>query len=329
MNTLRLAAALAAGILAADAAAISFIARVDEAEWKQESSPFECRLWQPIPVYGEAVFSRKAGEALAFKLESDRDLLARGKALLEVKSPSWNPGMRTENLGYVPVVRGHTPISLPDKTADRLISSLYDGYQASFTRQPWYGAPESVTVSVSPANFKNAYNSYRSCLAELLPVNYSQISRSRLSFAGGGTELSNAVKDRLDLIVRYAMADRKINGFFVDGYTDSRGRRSDNAKLSQRRADAVTRYLLDQGIPRESIVTRFHGEHYPAFSNDTASGRAKNRRVTVRLEKLPPEELESVLQTARERRTIEQAAEEGDTAPDAAAGTAAETSQGA
>ena len=47
------------------------------------------------------------------------------------------------------------------------------------------------------------------------------------------------------------------------------------------------KYLVSGGVDRASIVLRWHGERYPVASNRTVAGRAKNRRVTVRVSKEP------------------------------------------
>ena len=67
----------------------------------------------------------------------------------------------------------------------------------------------------------------------------------------------------------------------VEGHTDSVGSDAYNQKLSQRRAEAVRKYLVDHGIPSNRISTEGFGESRPVASNDTADGRAQNRRVEL------------------------------------------------
>ncbi|MEJ0036570.1 MAG: OmpW family outer membrane protein [Gammaproteobacteria bacterium] len=67
----------------------------------------------------------------------------------------------------------------------------------------------------------------------------------------------------------------------IHGYTDSRGPDAFNQKLSERRAASVVAYLVARGIPSENLVARGFGEASPIASNETADGRAQNRRVTV------------------------------------------------
>ncbi len=71
----------------------------------------------------------------------------------------------------------------------------------------------------------------------------------------------------------------------VEGHTDSLGDDSYNQQLSQRRAQAVVDLLVNEhGIARERLQPVGYGETRPVASNDTAEGRAENRRVMATLE---------------------------------------------
>jgi OOP family OmpA-OmpF porin len=66
------------------------------------------------------------------------------------------------------------------------------------------------------------------------------------------------------------------------GYTDSVGPEEYNLNLSNRRADSVAAYLMNNyGVKQDQIVVNWYGEANPVASNDTAEGRAQNRRVEV------------------------------------------------
>jgi outer membrane protein OmpA-like peptidoglycan-associated protein len=69
----------------------------------------------------------------------------------------------------------------------------------------------------------------------------------------------------------------------VAGHTDSTGATDYNQRLSERRANTVAQYLRARSVMDSRIVTRGYGEAYPIASNDTASGRAQNRRVELTL----------------------------------------------
>jgi OmpA-OmpF porin, OOP family len=67
----------------------------------------------------------------------------------------------------------------------------------------------------------------------------------------------------------------------VNGYTDSIGSEAYNLKLSERRANAVVNYLERQGIPASQLIPHGYGKTNFVASNDTAEGRAQNRRVEL------------------------------------------------
>ncbi len=69
----------------------------------------------------------------------------------------------------------------------------------------------------------------------------------------------------------------------VDGHTDSVGDPGYNQRLSERRADTVARYLTAQGVQPVRVAAYGYGERYPIASNETAEGRAMNRRVELTL----------------------------------------------
>lgn len=70
----------------------------------------------------------------------------------------------------------------------------------------------------------------------------------------------------------------------ITGYTDSTGSEQYNQDLSMRRAQAAQEYLVSKGVDQKRIVLSGMGESNPIASNDTAEGRAQNRRVEVKAE---------------------------------------------
>jgi len=67
----------------------------------------------------------------------------------------------------------------------------------------------------------------------------------------------------------------------IEGYTDSTGSDSYNLSLSQRRAEAVQNFLLQNNISPQQMVVRGYGEDYPVTTNNTEAGRQQNRRVEI------------------------------------------------
>ncbi|MDE2235805.1 MAG: OmpA family protein [Gammaproteobacteria bacterium] len=96
--------------------------------------------------------------------------------------------------------------------------------------------------------------------AHLLPVSQSTLNHA-----------VDVLKDNPDVEVQVA------------GYTDNTGKPAYNVTLSQRRAEAVMQYLVDHGIDAGRLSAKGYGQADPLASNTTAAGRAKNRRVELRI----------------------------------------------
>jgi outer membrane protein OmpA-like peptidoglycan-associated protein len=114
-----------------------------------------------------------------------------------------------------------------------------------------------------------------------LSDNYTQAETQTVTFAVNSSTLSNQARQTLD-----ALASKLSGaGFLVElqGFTDSSGSENYNINLSQRRAEAVTRYLVSKNIPLFRISVVGLGEEMPVASNNTSAGRTQNRRVEVKV----------------------------------------------
>ncbi len=270
---------------AVSALSLTFQAPIEETEWRLTPSIFECIFVQPIPDYGEGVFYHEAGEDLMFHLRAKKNLMGSGQAALHIEPPNWSPSQLAIDLGYVDVKQQDRPLNVDPMRANKMMQALLKGLQPTFTRKARYDETEPIRVSLSAANFKSFYKDYLGCVTGLLPVNFRQVAKSKVNFGGGGDRISALEKKKMDLIILYVKADPKVKAIYVDGHSDSSGRRYHNRRLSEQRALNVTEYMVKKGLNPEMITTRYHGERYPVASNKTRAGRSANRRVTIRLEK--------------------------------------------
>jgi outer membrane protein OmpA-like peptidoglycan-associated protein len=98
--------------------------------------------------------------------------------------------------------------------------------------------------------------------------------------------------DRIaDSMVRYP--DSLID---VYGHTDSTGSDSYNQSLSERRASTVANYLISRGVSAARIRSQGFGETMPVASNATVEGRARNRRVEIKIVPISREQVEAARQ---------------------------------
>ncbi len=91
---------------------------------------------------------------------------------------------------------------------------------------------------------------------------------------------SNAI---LDAIVKM-MKENPSYILKIGGHTDDVGNDAANLTLSQNRADAVAKYLIEHGVEPNRVAATGYGETQPVNSNKTAAGKARNRRVELDLE---------------------------------------------
>jgi OOP family OmpA-OmpF porin len=108
---------------------------------------------------------------------------------------------------------------------------------------------------------------------------------TELTLKGVTFALNSATLTAQDQLLLDSVAGilRQRPQFNVDvvGHTDSTGSDALNQDLSERRAASVRDYLVEQGIPAERLTSRGAGSSEPIADNDTAEGRALNRRVTL------------------------------------------------
>ena len=101
------------------------------------------------------------------------------------------------------------------------------------------------------------------------------------SFPSGGSEIQSENFPLLKKIIQ-AIGQFPGSRIEVSGHTDNRGSDELNMRLSTERAEKVARFLTDVGnLPANRVSSKGYGKTRPLASNDTAEGRAANRRVEI------------------------------------------------
>ena len=99
-------------------------------------------------------------------------------------------------------------------------------------------------------------------------------------FATGKSDLKSGASANLDRLGDF-LAEYPDRTASIEGFTDSMGSEDSNQMLSERRADAVKRYLVGRGVQPARLTSSGRGENAPVADNESAAGRQQNRRVEV------------------------------------------------
>jgi outer membrane protein OmpA-like peptidoglycan-associated protein len=159
--------------------------------------------------------------------------------------------------------------------------------QAAITEQAKLAAEKNAAVSARE-QAENDARAARERLKEQLNIVLATRDTARGLIVNMSDVLFDVDKATLKPATRETLA--KVAGILlthptlrvsVEGHTDSTGSDEYNLKLSQRRADSVREYLIENGISSSNIEAHGMGKDQPVASNDTAAGRQQNRRVEM------------------------------------------------
>lgn len=103
-----------------------------------------------------------------------------------------------------------------------------------------------------------------------------------IHFESGSDEIKPTSKRFLAETARLMKKHQKIH-ILVEGHTDNNGGARANLQLSERRAQAVRKFLVAKGVARDRVGAKGYGEAQPKASNETSAGRAQNRRIEIKV----------------------------------------------
>jgi OOP family OmpA-OmpF porin len=128
-----------------------------------------------------------------------------------------------------------------------------------------------------PETLPGAKVDERGCVVE-----EQKISLPNIEFEPASTVLAAGGKEKLESVVSFLQNQTEVQ-VDVFGHTDSQGRDAYNQKLSEGRAQSVMVYLVSRGVDAKRLSAKGFGETQPIATNETAEGRAVNRRVELLL----------------------------------------------
>ncbi|MEM8877960.1 MAG: OmpA family protein [Pseudomonadota bacterium] len=232
-----------------DGVGMALTGHVPDTETRDEVVAFAQRQFGSVPVADTMTLASGAPvgliDGIGVGLTALQNLSAGSVALLDRKM----------------TVRGVADnASVRDRVVELLTSGLPEGYESIADIRVQNAGPAPV-----------AADECQSLLNEILSGN---IIRFEVNSADLREE-SFTVLDRL-LETAERCPESRIE---IAGHTDADGSDEYNRRLSQSRAEAVRRYLVDGGVGGDRLTARGYGEAEPIASNDTDAGKARNRRI--------------------------------------------------
>ena len=104
-----------------------------------------------------------------------------------------------------------------------------------------------------------------------------------VNFDTNKSEIKDIYGTRIHDFAKVMNTDKKLKAD-IEGHTDAVGSVQYNQKLSERRATTVKNYLTKKGVIEKRITVMGYGSTQPIADNNTAEGRAQNRRVILKLQ---------------------------------------------
>lgn len=175
---------------------------------------------------------------------------------------------RAPDVAMYPAVAEHVWVPVP---ADRVIISV---------KVSNYPPPPKPVVAITPPPPVVAQQAARPAPP---PPRVPQVYTAEVHFSFDRHSLDAKAKQAIEQLLKQVGQSLGSADIVVEGYTDSIGTDTYNARLSSRRASAVRDYLVSKGASPALVAVSGKGEASPVDTNSTPQGRAHNRRTTVQV----------------------------------------------
>lgn len=268
---------------------------MDLSQWQFKGTPFECQLVHQDVMEGAFSFKAEPPHRLVFQADLTRLKQRFSAASLYYQDPAWS----SEIVASAPLAH----VSLDAKQQARFSVGI-DTLLTRMQTGSWIGlrlakatlasSSSNATASAIATTTEQALiipalqlartiDRFQQCRRALPEISYAQARTMTLPFAFGQRQLSSSQQKTIQDFVSYVRVDKRITHILIDAHTDNIGSSVSNLMVARQRAEIVAAELKKRGVKANLLQVRAHGERYPLASNQTEAGRAKNRRVTLRL----------------------------------------------
>ena len=252
--------------------------------WKVAKAKDSCSLSAALSESSDIRFIAEAGNKPVLRINTAFRNRFTHKGTLSVIAPPWR-----EHQPVVVNSRVFKPASqLTFNTGiQQTLDAMADGewIQISLTNDEG----NTWSTDISSISIANKLNEFNNCRNLLPPLSLSHINDTVILYGSNSLIPTISGKWHVRQIIDYLKYDKTITAITIDGHTDRTGNHLSNLRISKQRSEYVKRILLKAGIKADMIThVRGHGSRYPLNVGRTAAQRQANRRVEVKLLRIPP-----------------------------------------
>ena len=255
-----------------------FATPVSETVWQASGDKFVCKLSHVVADYGQVTFVTRAGRRTLLDWASWQGLPSAAKGTITAVPPAWRHDVKAKRIGRYSLRAGNAILQLDAKATQNVLSALSSGYMVRLVYLIQVLGQERITVDVLPVGWQTIFVKYNQCLKQLLPYDFEDIRHMSVYFENNGEELPLPARHKLNKIAQYVKAGAKLGKIILRGYTDNTGSYNHNRRLAGRRAEAVRRFLINNGVDAKMIEIKDVFGRYRLVNKGK-----KGRRVSLEL----------------------------------------------
>lgn len=261
----------------------SYSAKFDKSAWEVQTSRLKCQLKHEVPEYGTIEFVQEAGlpEGSFLHLLYGRTVM-HTRAEMEFLPPEWKPNMTTTPGWKFALAKIGQPVVFSTREARRILDAIEQGFLPTIIHVDNNNRRDEIKASISTIRFKPAYSKYLECQANIVPVTFAEVRNSDVYFDNASARIDDESILWLSYILAY-INDPAVSRIELSGFTDSVGSFRANHQLASLRVEKIRDYLVQNSIDEKLLRLKVYGEQHYLFNNNTPEGRAKNRRVNIKI----------------------------------------------
>ncbi len=227
----------------------------------------------------EVLFQLKPPKAMKLYVKQPGRAVFGPGTFASVAAPSWARSDYSYNTKVIKMVP-----SRPDKNvlvseargADVILAEMFKGN--------WLNIRDAANDVYFPTvHFGSVVDAFSECQKHLPPVSFEAVESITLQYQSGAVSPNDKQIKQIRDVSKLILKDKRIKKVLIEGHTDSAGDSITNLNVSKKRASEVERVFYLNGVPKNKMEVKGHGQRYPVSHNTTREGRDLNRRVEIRL----------------------------------------------